>query len=93
MKPRRTASSKSRRGPTLAGKSVTGSATDFMPPNPTVPKMRAAADGCRGCALYKCGHALRHSYFGRHSSTNVTRVFVVAETCDPLIASCEMATA
>jgi uracil-DNA glycosylase len=30
-----------------------------MPPNPTIPKMRAAANGCRGCALYKCStHAV-----------------------------------
>jgi DNA polymerase len=26
-----------------------------MPPRPTIPKMRVAAHGCRGCALYLCG--------------------------------------
>ena len=34
---------------------ITGSAADFMPPSPTIPKMRVAAHGCRGCALYMCG--------------------------------------
>jgi uracil-DNA glycosylase len=31
---------------------VTGSATDFIPPNPTLSKLRAAAQGCRGCDLW-----------------------------------------
>src|SRR5881628_84416 len=31
----------------------TGSAADFIPPRPTLPKLRAAASGCRGCHLYK----------------------------------------
>ncbi len=30
----------------------TGSAADFIPPNPTLPKLRAAAAGCRGCDLW-----------------------------------------
>ena len=30
----------------------TGSAADFMPPDPTLPKLRAAAAGCRGCDLW-----------------------------------------
>jgi DNA polymerase len=30
-----------------------GSAAEFIPPNPTIPRMRAAAQKCRGCALYK----------------------------------------
>jgi len=42
MKPRKTANS-------------TGSAADFIPPRPTLPKLRAAAAGCRGCHLYKFG--------------------------------------
>jgi DNA polymerase len=30
-----------------------------MPPNPTIARMRGAADACRGCALYKCStHAV-----------------------------------
>lgn len=30
-----------------------------MPPSPTIPKLREAANGCRGCALYKCStHAV-----------------------------------
>jgi uracil-DNA glycosylase len=34
--------------------SPTGSAADFIPPRPTLPKLRAAAQSCRGCHLYKC---------------------------------------
>jgi uracil-DNA glycosylase family protein len=30
----------------------TGSAADFIPPNPTLPKLRQAAAGCRGCDLW-----------------------------------------
>ena len=30
----------------------TGSAADFIPPDPTLPKLRAAAAGCRGCDLW-----------------------------------------
>jgi DNA polymerase len=30
----------------------TGSAADFIPPNPTLPKLREAARGCRGCDLW-----------------------------------------
>jgi uracil-DNA glycosylase len=32
----------------------TTSAADFVPPRPTIAKMRAASQGCRGCDLYKC---------------------------------------
>jgi uracil-DNA glycosylase len=31
---------------------VTGSAADFIPPRPTLPKLREAAAGCRGCDLW-----------------------------------------
>src|SRR4051812_46865500 len=31
---------------------VTGSAADFVPPRPTLPKLREAAQGCRGCHLW-----------------------------------------
>src|SRR4051794_39229973 len=31
---------------------VTGSAADFIPPKPTLPKLRDAAAGCRGCHLW-----------------------------------------
>jgi uracil-DNA glycosylase len=31
---------------------ATGSAADFIPPRPTLPKLRAAAAGCRGCHLW-----------------------------------------
>jgi uracil-DNA glycosylase len=31
---------------------VTGSAADFIPPNPTLEKLREAATTCRGCDLY-----------------------------------------
>ena len=30
----------------------TGSAADFIPPNPTLPRLREAARGCRGCNLW-----------------------------------------
>lgn len=30
----------------------TGSAADFIPPNPTLQRLRAAAAGCRGCDLW-----------------------------------------
>jgi uracil-DNA glycosylase len=35
--------------------STTGSAADFMPARKTLPAMREAAQGCRGCDLYKRG--------------------------------------
>ena len=31
---------------------ATGSAADFLPPRPTLPKLRDAARGCRGCHLW-----------------------------------------
>jgi uracil-DNA glycosylase family protein len=34
---------------------TTSSAADFIPPNPTLPKLRAAAADCRGCHLWKVG--------------------------------------
>ena len=33
----------------------TGSAADFIPTRPTLPKLRAASKGCRGCDLFKLG--------------------------------------
>jgi DNA polymerase len=35
-----------------AAEAVTASAADFIPPRPTLPRLRAAAAGCRGCALW-----------------------------------------
>ncbi len=32
---------------------VTGSAADFIPPKPTLPRLREAAAGCRGCHLWE----------------------------------------
>ena len=72
MKRRRTASSGKPTAPILPGKSkratapcadklvpITGSAADFVPPNPTIARMRTAADRCRGCALHACStHAV-----------------------------------
>ena len=34
---------------------ATGSAADFMPPTRTLPALREAAAGCRGCELWKRG--------------------------------------
>jgi uracil-DNA glycosylase len=42
----------SNRSVTKAGTRSTGSAADFIPPNPTLPKLREAAQGCRGCDLW-----------------------------------------
>jgi uracil-DNA glycosylase family protein len=36
----------------MARVEVTGSAADFIPPRPTLPKLRKAAAGCRGCDLW-----------------------------------------
>ncbi|HEX6104759.1 MAG TPA: UdgX family uracil-DNA binding protein [Gemmatimonadales bacterium] len=43
--------SPARRSARAAGP-VTGSAADFLPPRPTLPRLRAAAQGCRGCDLW-----------------------------------------
>jgi len=40
------------RAPAAGG---TGSAADFVPPRPTLPMLRAAARGCRGCHLHQVG--------------------------------------
>jgi DNA polymerase len=45
-----------------------------MPKVPTIPKMRAAAHGCRGCALYLCGTG---AVFGE--GPKGARVMVVGE--------------
>ena len=37
------------------GGGETGSAADFIPPRPTLPKLRAASKGCRGCHLWRVG--------------------------------------
>jgi uracil-DNA glycosylase family protein len=54
--------------------SPTGSAADFIPPRPTLPKLRAAAQGCRGCHLYKCA---TQAVFGEGPRT--ARVIFVGE--------------
>ena len=38
--------------------SGTGSAADFIPPRPTMPKLREAAARCRGCGLWSCGRVV-----------------------------------
>jgi DNA polymerase len=62
MKPRRTAK-------------TTSSAADFIPPNPTLPKLRAAAADCRGCPLWKVG---TQTVFGE--GPRQARLLVVGET-------------
>src|SRR5688500_4288960 len=42
----------SNRRVTEPGASSTGSAADFIPPKPTLPKLRQAAARCRGCDLW-----------------------------------------
>jgi DNA polymerase len=53
---------------------ATGSAADFIPPRPTLAKLRAASKGCRGCDLFKLG---TQTVFGEGPST--ARVMVVGE--------------
>jgi len=52
---------------------VTGSAADFIPPRPTLPKLREAAQGCR-CHLWM--HATQ-TVFGEGSSS--AEVMLVGE--------------
>jgi uracil-DNA glycosylase len=70
-KPRRTASGRTARA---EAPRVTGSAADFIPPSPTIPKMRTAAQKCRGCPLYLCG---TQAVFGE--GPRDARVLVVGE--------------
>jgi DNA polymerase len=53
---------------------ATGSAADFIPPRPTLSKLRAASKGCRGCDLFKLG---TQTVFGEGPGT--ARVMVVGE--------------
>jgi uracil-DNA glycosylase family protein len=53
---------------------ATGSASDFIPPNPTLPKLRAAAMNCRGCHLWTLG---TQTVFGE--GPNHARVMIVGE--------------
>jgi uracil-DNA glycosylase family protein len=53
----------------------TGSAADFIPPRPTLTKLRAAVQGCRGCDLYKCA---TQAVFGEGPRT--ARVMFIGET-------------
>src|SRR3954464_672813 len=53
---------------------ATGTSADFIPSNPTIPRMRAAAQKCRGCALYKCA---TQAVFGEGPRS--ARVLVVGE--------------
>jgi DNA polymerase len=53
---------------------ATGSAADFIPPNPTLPKLRAAAMTCRGCHLWTLG---TQTVFGEGPKR--ARVMIVGE--------------
>ena len=53
---------------------VTGSAADFVPPNPTLRKLRLAAAGCRGCHLWMVG---TQTVFGEGPER--ARVMIVGE--------------
>lgn len=53
---------------------ATGSAADFIPPRPTLPKLRTASKGCRGCHLWKVG---TQTVFGEGPST--ADVIIVGE--------------
>jgi len=52
----------------------TGSAADFIPPRPTLAKLRTASKGCRGCELFKLG---TQTVFGEGPAS--ARVMVVGE--------------
>ena len=49
-------------------------AAEFLPARPTIPRMRAAAQKCRGCELYKCA---TQAVFGEGPSS--ARVIVIGE--------------
>jgi uracil-DNA glycosylase len=51
---------------------ATGSAADFLPPRRTLPSLRRAAAGCRGCHLWKVG---TQTVFGEGART-ATLMFV-----------------
>jgi uracil-DNA glycosylase family protein len=53
---------------------ATGSAADFIPPDPTLPKLRAAAMTCRGCHLWTVG---TQTVFGEGPTS--ARVVIVGE--------------
>ena len=53
---------------------ATGSAADFIPPRASLSKLRAAAEGCRGCHLFKLG---TQTVFGEGPSR--ARIMVVGE--------------
>ena len=59
---------------TAKGTVATGSAADFIPPNPTLPKLRAAAMRCRGCHLWTLG---TQTVFGE--GPKKARVMIVGE--------------
>jgi DNA polymerase len=52
----------------------TGSASDFIPARPTLPKMRVAVQECRGCALYANA---TQAVFGEGPKT--AKLFVIGE--------------
>jgi len=52
----------------------TSSAADFVPPRPTIAKMRGASQRCRGCDLYKCA---TQAVFSEGPSR--AQVFVIGE--------------
>ena len=62
------------KSPTIKNVPNTGSAADFIPPRPTLPKLRAASKGCRGCHLYALG---TQTVFGEGPSR--ARVMMVGE--------------
>ena len=41
--------------PASGSRAATGSAADFVPPEPSLPALREAAAGCRGCHLWQVG--------------------------------------
>lgn len=53
---------------------TTGSAADFIPARPTLPKLRAAVEKCRGCALYA---SATQAVFGEGSKT--AKLVVIGE--------------
>jgi uracil-DNA glycosylase family protein len=62
------------KGRAPADAASTGSAADFIPPDPTLSKLRSAAAGCRGCRLWSIG---TQTVFGEGPPT--ARVMFIGE--------------
>jgi len=65
--------------PAVVPKATTGSATDFLPERQTVPALREAAAGCRGCHVWEIG---TQTVFGE-GAARAEAMFVGEQPGDP----------